>query len=48
MDEDKDEDDKPLVRPASRNEPAEEKRDLDTDEDLFPFGSSKERHQLHQ
>ena len=38
MDEDKDEDDKPLVRPASRKEPAKEKRDLDTDdEDLLPM-----------
>ena len=33
MDEDKDEDDKPLVRPASRKEPAEDKRDLDTDDE---------------
>ena len=37
-DEDKDEDDKPLVQPASRKEPAKEKRDLDTDdEDLLPL-----------
>ena len=36
MDEDKDEDDKPLVR--SRKEPAKEKSDLDTDdEDLLPL-----------
>ena len=36
MDEDKDEDDKPLVRPASRKEPPKEKSDLDTDdEDLL-------------
>ena len=43
MHEDEDEDDKPLVRPASRKEAAKEKRDLDTDdEDLLPlFGSSK-------
>ena len=35
---DEDEDDKPLVRPASRKEPAKEKRDLDTDdEDLLPL-----------
>ena len=38
MHEDEDEDDKPLVRPASRKEPANEKRDLDTDdEDLLPL-----------
>ena len=40
MDEDEheDEDDKPLVRPASRNEPAKEKHDQDTDdEDLLPL-----------
>ena len=38
MDEDEDEHDKPLVRPASRKEPAKEKRDLDTDdEDLLPL-----------
>ena len=37
-DEDKDEDDKPLVRPASRKEPSKEKSDLDTDdEDLLPL-----------
>ena len=36
MHEDEDEDDKPLVRPASRKELAKEKRDLDTDdEDLL-------------
>ena len=34
--EDEDEDDKPLVRPASRNEPAEERRDLATDDEDFP------------
>ena len=38
MDEDTDEDDKPLVRPASRKEPAKDKSDLDTgDEDLLPL-----------
>ena len=38
MDEDKDEDDKPLVRPATRKEPAKEKSDLCTDdEDLLPL-----------
>ena len=38
MNEDKDEDDKALVRPASRKEHAEEKSDLDAyDEDLFPL-----------
>ena len=37
MDEDKDEDDKPLLRPASRKEPPKEKSDLETDdEDLLP------------
>ena len=36
MDEDKDEDDKPLVLPASRKEPAQERRDRATDgEDLL-------------
>ena len=36
MHEDEDDDDKPLVRPASRKELAKEKRDLDTDdEDLL-------------
>ena len=36
--EDDNKDDKPLVRPASRKELAEEKRDRDTDaEDLFPL-----------
>ena len=38
MDEDKDDDDKPLVRPASREEAAKEKRDLVTDDaDLLPL-----------
>ena len=38
MDKDKDEDDKPPVRPASRKEPPEEKSDQDTDyEDLLPL-----------
>ena len=37
MDEDEGEDDKPLVRAASRKEIAKEKRDLETDdEDLLP------------
>ena len=35
MHEDKDEDDKPLVRPASRKEPAKEKRDLDNDDEVL-------------
>ena len=40
--EDEDEDDKPFVRPASRKELAEEKRNLDTDdEDLLPFVPSR-------
>ena len=38
MDEDEYEDDKPLVRPASRKKTAKTKRDLDTDdEDLLPL-----------
>ena len=38
MHEDEDEDDKPLVRAASRKELVKEKRDLDTDdEDLLPL-----------
>ena len=38
MHEDEDEDDKPLVRPASRKEPAEERRDpVIDDEDLAPL-----------
>ena len=38
MHEDEDEDDKPLVLPASRKEPAKEKRGFDTDdEDLSPL-----------
>ena len=43
MHEDEDEDDKPLVRPASRKEPAEKRRYPATDdEDLLPYL------QLHQ
>ena len=42
-DEDEGEDDKPHVRPASRNELAEEKRDPDTDDaDLLTFECEKE------
>ena len=42
MDEDGNEDDKPLVRPASRKKPAKVKRDLDTDdEDLLPLVPSR-------
>ena len=38
MNEDKDEDDQPRVRPASRKEPAEKRRDPATDdEDLLPL-----------
>ena len=38
MHQDKDEDDKPFVRPAPRKEPPKEKRDSDTDdEDLLPL-----------
>ena len=36
MDEDEDEDDEPLVRPASRKEPAEERRDPATDDEDIP------------
>ena len=42
MDEDKDEDDKPLVRPSSKKELAREKSCVDThNEDLLPMVSSK-------
>ena len=48
MDEDEDEADKSLVRPASRNDTAKAKRDLDTDyEDFFYFWFSQDRRQLH-
>ena len=43
-DEDEGEDDKPHVRPASRKELAEEKRDPDTDDaDLLPLSAKKKR-----
>ena len=43
MHEDEDEDDKPLVRPASRKEPAEKRRDQATDdEDIRPLVPPKQ------